>query len=68
MQQPSIAVARDQFQRHALRFAEDRQQRRPTATPALRQLIEPDFDKPKYIYRAKNGYYLNRNAKVSIEQ
>ncbi len=34
----------------------------------LRQLIEPDFDKPRYIYRAKNGYYLNRNAKVSIEQ
>jgi tetratricopeptide (TPR) repeat protein len=34
----------------------------------LRQLIEPDFDKPKYIYRAKNGYYLNRNARVSIEQ
>jgi tetratricopeptide (TPR) repeat protein len=33
----------------------------------LRQLIEPDFDKPKYIYRAKNGYYLNRNTKVSIE-
>ncbi|MGE3684358.1 MAG: tetratricopeptide repeat protein [Bdellovibrionales bacterium] len=33
----------------------------------LRQLIEPDFDKPKYIYRAKNGYYLNRNAKISIE-
>ena len=33
----------------------------------LRQLIEPDFDKPRYIYRAKNGYYLNRNAKVSIE-
>jgi tetratricopeptide (TPR) repeat protein len=33
----------------------------------LRQMIEPDFDKPKYIYRAKNGYYLNRNAKVSIE-
>ena len=33
----------------------------------LRQLIEPDFDKPKYIYRAKNGYYLNRNARVSIE-
>lgn len=34
----------------------------------LRQLIEPEFDKPKYIYRAKNGYYLNRNTKVSIEQ
>ena len=34
----------------------------------LRQLIEPDFDKPKYIYRAKNGYYLNRNARISFEQ
>lgn len=34
----------------------------------LRQLIEPDFDKPRYIYRAKNGYYLNRNARVAIEQ
>jgi len=33
----------------------------------LRQLIEPDFDKPKYIYRAKNGYYLNRNVKISIQ-
>lgn len=33
----------------------------------LRQLIEPDFDKPKYIYRAKNGYYLNRNVKVSMQ-
>lgn len=33
----------------------------------LRQMIEPDFDKPRYIYRAKNGYYLNRNARVAIE-
>ena len=33
----------------------------------LRQMIEPDFEKPRYIYRAKNGYYLNRNARVSIE-
>jgi DNA-binding winged helix-turn-helix (wHTH) protein len=33
----------------------------------LRQLIEPDFDKPKYIYRAKNGYYLNRNARTAIQ-
>ena len=33
----------------------------------LRQLIEPDFDKPKYIYRAKNGYYLNRNTRTAIQ-
>ena len=34
----------------------------------LRQLIEPDFDKPKYIFRAKNGYYLNKNTRVLFEQ
>jgi tetratricopeptide (TPR) repeat protein len=33
----------------------------------LRKLIEPDYDKPKYIFRAKNGYYLNKNAKVLME-
>ena len=33
----------------------------------LRRLIEPDFDKPKYIFRAKNGYYLNRNTKILVE-
>jgi tetratricopeptide (TPR) repeat protein len=30
----------------------------------LRQLIEPDFNKPKYIFRGKNGYYLNKSAKI----
>lgn len=34
----------------------------------LRQMIEPDFDKPRYIFRAKNGYYLNRNTKIHVEQ
>ncbi|RME16590.1 MAG: hypothetical protein D6797_04195 [Bdellovibrio sp.] len=34
----------------------------------LRKLIEPDFDKPKYIFRAKNGYYLNREIKVLLDQ
>lgn len=33
----------------------------------LRRLIEPDFDKPRYIFRAKNGYYLNKDAKVFVE-
>lgn len=30
----------------------------------LRQMIEPDIEKPKYIFRAKNGYYMNKSAKV----
>lgn len=33
----------------------------------LRKLIEPDFDKPKYIFRAKNGYYLNKSAKILVQ-
>jgi tetratricopeptide (TPR) repeat protein len=33
----------------------------------LRKLIEPDYDKPKYIFRAKNGYYLNKSTKILIE-
>jgi DNA-binding response OmpR family regulator len=33
----------------------------------LRHLIEPDVDKPRYIFRAKNGYYLNKDVKVMLE-
>lgn len=33
----------------------------------LRKLIEPDYDKPKYIFRAKNGYYLNKSAKIVVQ-
>lgn len=33
----------------------------------LRQLIEPDADKPRYIFRAKTGYYLNKDVKVMLE-
>ena len=32
----------------------------------LRKLIEPDYDKPKYIFRAKNGYYLNKSSKIQL--
>jgi len=32
----------------------------------LRKMIEPDYDKPKYIFRAKNGYFMNKGAKVLI--
>ena len=30
----------------------------------LRKLIEPEYEKPRYIFRAKNGYYLNKSARV----
>lgn len=34
----------------------------------LRKMIEPDFDKPKYIFRAKNGYFMNRSARVFLDK
>jgi tetratricopeptide (TPR) repeat protein len=34
----------------------------------LRKMIEPDYDKPKYIFRAKNGYYLSKTAKVEMNE
>jgi tetratricopeptide (TPR) repeat protein len=34
----------------------------------LRKLIEPDYDRPKYIFRAKNGYFMNKSAKILLEQ
>ncbi len=34
----------------------------------LRKMIEPDYDKPKYIFRAKNGYFMNKSARVLIEK
>lgn len=33
----------------------------------LRKLIEPDYEKPKYIFRAKNGYYMNKAARIHFE-
>jgi tetratricopeptide (TPR) repeat protein len=34
----------------------------------LRKMIEPDYEKPKYIFRAKNGYFMNKSAKVHLDQ
>jgi tetratricopeptide (TPR) repeat protein len=34
----------------------------------LRKMIEPDYDKPKYIFRAKNGYFMNKSARVMVDQ
>lgn len=33
----------------------------------LRKLIEPDYEKPKYIFRAKNGYFMSKSARVHLE-
>ncbi|GIL18819.1 MAG: hypothetical protein BroJett040_25700 [Oligoflexia bacterium] len=33
----------------------------------LRKMIEPDYEKPKYIFRAKNGYFMNKSARIHME-
>ncbi len=33
----------------------------------LRELVEPNYGKPRYIFRTKNGYYLNKIAKVLLK-
>ncbi len=32
----------------------------------LRHLIEPELDHPRYIFRSKNGYFFNKEAKIEI--
>lgn len=32
----------------------------------LRKVIEPDYNKPKYIFLAKNGYYLSKDVKIQV--
>lgn len=32
----------------------------------LRKVIEPDYNKPKYIFLAKNGYYLSKDLKIQV--
>lgn len=34
----------------------------------LRKFIEPDGDQPRYIIRAKDGYYLNTSARLVFEK
>lgn len=33
----------------------------------LRKMIEPDYEKPKYIFRAKNGYFMNKSARIHLD-
>ena len=33
----------------------------------LRELLEPDYRNPKYIFRAKEGYYINKKIKALIK-
>lgn len=34
----------------------------------LRQILEPNIEKPKYIFRSKYGYYFSKDVRIRIEQ
>ena len=34
----------------------------------LRKIVEPDYEKPRYVFRGKNGYYLSKSTRVLLEQ
>lgn len=34
----------------------------------LRQILEPNMEKPKYIFRSKYGYYFSKDVKILVEQ
>ncbi len=33
----------------------------------LRELVEPNYEHPKYIFRRKEGYYLNKNVRILLK-
>ena len=33
----------------------------------LKELLEPDYKNPKYIFRSKEGYYINKQVKALIK-
>ena len=33
----------------------------------LRELVEPDHKKPKYIFRTKQGYYISKNVRILLK-
>ena len=33
----------------------------------LRELVEPNHKKPKYIFRTKDGYYMNKKVNILLK-
>jgi DNA-binding response OmpR family regulator len=70
MKQPGMVHTKEQLVRHVWKQEYDpvvHDNKIYVTIKRLRKLIEPDYDKPKYIFRAKNGYYLNKSAKIMVQ-
>lgn len=70
MKQPGVVYSKEHLVKHVWKQEYDpvvHDNKIYVTIKRLRKLIEPDYDKPKYIFRAKNGYYLNKSAKILVQ-
>jgi tetratricopeptide (TPR) repeat protein len=70
MKQPGVVYSKEHLVKHVWKQEYDpivHDNKIYVTIKRLRKLIEPDYDKPKYIFRAKNGYYLNKTAKILVQ-
>jgi DNA-binding winged helix-turn-helix (wHTH) protein len=70
VQQPGVSFSKEQLVKHIWKQSYNpavHDNKIYVTIKRLRQLIEPDVEKPKYIFRSKNGYYLNKDISVLIE-
>jgi tetratricopeptide (TPR) repeat protein len=71
MKQPGVVYSKENLARQIWKQEYDPQvhdNKIYVTIKRLRKLIEPDSCKPRYIFRAKNGYYLNKGAKILVHQ
>lgn len=69
-QQPGVSFSKEQLVKHIWKQSYNpavHDNKIYVTIKRLRQLIEPDVEKPRYIFRSKNGYYLNRDISISVE-
>lgn len=69
-QQPGVSFSKEQLVKHIWKQSYNpavHDNKIYVTIKRLRQLIEPDVEKPRYIFRSKNGYYLNKDISILIE-
>ncbi|MCC6137759.1 MAG: winged helix-turn-helix domain-containing protein [Bdellovibrionaceae bacterium] len=69
-QQPGVSFSKEQLVKHIWKQSYNpavHDNKIYVTIKRLRQLVEPDVEKPKYIFRSKNGYYLNKDISILIE-
>jgi tetratricopeptide (TPR) repeat protein len=70
LQNPGVSFSKEQLVKHIWKQSYNpavHDNKIYVTIKRLRQLLEPDVEKPRYIFRSKNGYYLNKDISIQIE-